>query len=279
MFKIVANDVWAFDAEWVPDPVSGRAAYDLPSTLSDFEVIEEMWRQGGATPENPKPYLKTVLCRVVSVACVTRKVLKPGEVRLALFSLPEPKESPLDEGVLIERFLSGIGKNKPQLVGFNSISADVMILVQRGVVNGLRIPEFCKRPEKPWEGNDYFARFSDWNVDLREDLGGSGRTVPSLHEIATACGIPGKIDVSGEGVVDLWLNSEVRRIVQYNEWDALTTYLLWLRTAHFGGFLTTKSYEAEQAQLEELLVAKSQDPANDHLPTFLDRWRSLRRTD
>lgn len=277
MFKTVANDVWAFDAEWVPDPTSGRAAYNLPSTLSDVEVIDEMWARGGATPENPKPYLKTVLCRVVSVACVTRKCSKPGDVRLTLFSLPEPKESTLAEGVLIERFLSGVGKSKPQLVGFNSISADVMILVQRGVVNGLRIPEFCKRPDKPWEGPDYFARFSDSNVDLREVLGGSGRTVPTLHEIATSCGIPGKLDVSGEGVIDLWLNGEYRRIVQYNEWDALTTYLLWLRTAHFGGFLTTENYQAEQKQLEELLIAKSQDPANDHLPTFLERWRALRR--
>lgn len=277
MFKLVANEVWAFDAEWVPDPVSGRAALDLPSTLSDMEVMDEMWKHGGATPENPKPFLKTVLCRVVSVACVTRKCSKSGDVRLALFSLPEPKESPLDEGVLIERFLSGIGKNKPQLVGFNSISADVMILVQRGVVNGLRIPEFCKRPDKPWEGNDYFARSSDWNVDLREVLGGFGRTVPTLHEVATACGIPGKIGVSGDSVVDLWFNGEIRRIVQYNEWDALTTYLLWLRTAHFAGFLATEAYEAEQEQLEQLLIAKCQDSANDHLPTFLDRWRALRR--
>ena len=277
MFKLVANDVWAFDAEWVPDPVSGRAALDLPSSMSDVEVIEAMWKHGGATEENPKPYLKTVLCRVVSVACVTRKCSRPGDVRLALFSLPEPKESPLAEGALIERFLSGIGKSKPQLVGFNSISADVMILVQRGVVNGLRIPEFCKRPDKPWEGNDYFARSSDWNVDLREELGGFGRTVPTLHEIATACGIPGKIGVSGDSVVDLWSNGEIRRIVQYNEWDALTTYLLWLRTAHFAGFLTTGEYQAEQDQLEQLLIGKSQAPENDHLPTFLERWRTLRR--
>lgn len=278
MFKTVANDVWAFDAEWVPDPRSGRAAYNLPSALTDLEVIDEMWKQGGATPEDPTPYLKTVLCRVVSVACVTRKYVKPGDVRVNLFSLPEPKESPLAEDVLIERFLSGVGKNKPQLVGFNSVSADVMILVQRGVVNGLRIPEFCKRPDKPWEGNDYFVRNGEGHVDLRQVLGGSGRSVPSLHEIATACGIPGKLDVSGEGVVDLWLNGEYRRIVQYNEWDALTTYLLWLRTAHFGGFLSTGEYQAEQDQLEQLLIAKSQDAANDHLPTFLDRWRALRRT-
>ena len=44
MFKSVQDKVWAFDAEWVPDPVTGRAVYRLPAELSDEEVVAEMWR-------------------------------------------------------------------------------------------------------------------------------------------------------------------------------------------------------------------------------------------
>ena len=45
MFKTVANEVWAFDAEWVPDPEAGRVLYRLLEALTDREVetlIERM---------------------------------------------------------------------------------------------------------------------------------------------------------------------------------------------------------------------------------------------
>ena len=64
MFKSVHDRVWAFDAEWVPDPRTGSAVYDLPPSMDEAAVLEEMWRRGrGDGDENvPRPYLKTVLC-------------------------------------------------------------------------------------------------------------------------------------------------------------------------------------------------------------------------
>ena len=62
MFKTVKNRVWAFDAEWIPDPAAGRLLYDLPDEAPDVDVLRHMWRQGGATDEDPTPYLKTVVC-------------------------------------------------------------------------------------------------------------------------------------------------------------------------------------------------------------------------
>lgn len=73
MFKTIGKRIWAFDLEWVPDPDAGRRVYDLPNEMSDDDVILEMWKKGGATEENPQPYIKTVLCRVVSVAVVSRE--------------------------------------------------------------------------------------------------------------------------------------------------------------------------------------------------------------
>ena len=73
MFKTVAKDVWAFDVEWVPDADAGRRLHQLPQDLEEAEVFEAMWKAGGATEEEPMPYPKTVLCRVVSIAAVVRK--------------------------------------------------------------------------------------------------------------------------------------------------------------------------------------------------------------
>jgi hypothetical protein len=276
MIKLVHDEVWVFDVEWVPDVASGRRAYELAADLDDRAVLEEMWRRGGATQADPRPYLKTILCRVVSIAAVIRKRTQGGSVSLNLFSLPEPGNGAPDEATLVSRFLTKVGKVKPQLVGFNSQSADLVVLQQRALVHGLSLPEFCARPNKPWEGPDYFARHSDHHIDLKEEFGGWGKATPSLHEFATACRIPGKTDTDGTNVVDLWLAGNVRRIVQYNECDAISTYLVWLRAALMAGHVTPQAFQQEEQQLETLLEARSKQPGHEHLGEYLTRWRALR---
>ncbi len=52
MFKTVKNRVWAFDAEWIPDPLAGRMLYKLPNDMPSKEIFEVMWEKGGATEED-----------------------------------------------------------------------------------------------------------------------------------------------------------------------------------------------------------------------------------
>ena len=201
MFKTVNKDVWAFDAEWVPDPEAGRRLYQLPEDTSDSEVIRKMWEEGGADEENPMPYLKTTICRVISIAAVVRTEKENGDVALSLTALPHDITDPQQttEAAILSRFLNAVGEKKPQLVGFNSAKADLKVLLQRAVANGIQAAKFAKRPNKPWEGYDYFdARNSEGHVDLIEILGSYGKSNPSLNEMATVCGIPGKMGVSGE---------------------------------------------------------------------------------
>lgn len=277
MFKSIANEVWAFDAEWVPDPAAGRLLYGLPDTMSDREVVHDMWRRHGATAETPRPYLKTVLCRVVSIAAVIRRVLPDMTVRLQLASLPEDpaNHNARDEASLLGRFLTVLGQRRPQLVGFNSQAADLKIFLQRGIVRGITAPEFGRRPAKPWDGVDYFARANEGHIDLLEVVRGRGNTMPSLHELATLSGIPGKLDIDGQHVAELWLDGEFERIVQYNEFDALTTYLVWLRMAHFGGFFSPEAYAAEQDRVRALLAEKAQTPRCAHLVSYREAWDRL----
>ena len=277
MIKSVMQRVWAFDAEWVPDPEAGRLLYDVPDSVQDpHEVMRIMWERGGATAEDPTPFLKMIVCRVVSIAAVERRVKPGGEVSLALTSLPHDVSDPeqTGEAAVVGSFLEAIGRTKPQLVGYNSIDSDLKILVQRAVVKGVRAAAFASRPDKPWEGVDYFARSSDWNIDLRAILGGFGRAVPSLHELATLSGIPGKMEVDGNQVAQLWLAGDLRKIVEYNEFDALTTYLVWLRTAHFAGHFTPEEYAEEQLRLRAMI----EDLAGKrtHLRKYLDEWDRLR---
>ena len=278
MFKTVKNRVWAFDAEWIPDPLAGRMLYKLPNDMPNKEIFEVMWEKGGATEEDPMPYLKTVLCRIVSIAAVDR--LKTGsDVKLHLLSLPRDSKDPdqTDEQNVVGTFLSKVGEYKPQLVGFNSASADIKAMIQRSVVLGLSMPAFCKRPNKPWEGDDYFdSRNSEASVDLKDVIGGWGKATPSLNEIATLSGIPGKMDVDGQQVASLWLDGNLDKIIAYNEFDALTTYLVWLRVAHFGGHFSTEQYEQEQQLVRDLINTEVTENGKDHLNDFLGEWDRLR---
>lgn len=279
MFKNIKERVWAFDAEWVPDPTTGRALYNLAADMPDRDVIREMWQRNGATDENPHPFLKLVMCRVVSIAMVSRKRDRMNRIRLVLHSLPKVAngETRSDEASILKVFLDSVGKYRPQLVGFNSKGSDLRILVQRGIVQGIVADMFCDRPSKPWDGADYFAqRGSDWNIDLMRAVGGFGRSTPSLNELAVASGIPGKMDgFDGGSVVEAWLEGDIGRIVRYNECDALTTYLVWLRVAHFAGLVDGRGYREEKSQLRNLLEEKAQSPANGHLARFLQEWDRL----
>ncbi len=277
MFKSMSKNVWAFDAEWVPDPTAGKRLLQLPEDTTDAEVIQKMWEYGGADEENPMPYLKTCICRIVSIAAVIRTQKGNGEVALTLTALPhdlEDKEQ-TNESEILSRFLEAIGDRQPQLVGFNSAKADLKIMVQRAVANGIQAEKFTKRPNKPWEGYDYFdSRNSDAHIDLIDIFGGYGKSSPSLNEMATVCGIPGKMGVDGQEVAPLWLEGRWAEIVAYNECDALTTYLLWLRLAHFGGFFNPEEYQIEQQRDRNLLSTEGTLPGKEHLLEFLERWEN-----
>jgi len=271
MIKNIPEEVWAFDCEWVPDLQAGRLLYHLPEELPSQEVLRIMWEQGGATPENPTPFLRTLFCRVVSIATVIRRTLKNGEVQLYLQALPEsPDDTAQDEPYILRRFLQdGVAARSPQLVGFNSRNADIRILTQRAIVNGLSLKSLCDRLDaKPWESAD---------VDLMEMVSGFGKNYAvSLHEIATLSGIPGKLDTTGDDVCGLWYSGHRKEIVQYNCFDALTTYLVWLRMAYFSGRLTEESYRVEQQRVKRLIDERLQKPENAFLRKYLDAWRALK---
>jgi predicted PolB exonuclease-like 3'-5' exonuclease len=109
-------------------------------------------------------------------------------------------------------------------------------------------------------------------------LGGWGeKRGVSLHEIATVSGIPGKFDTAGEEVAELWLNGKLAEIVHYNCYDALTTYLVWLRLAHFAGHFDNAQYEDEQQRVRDLLMDLSEKPETAFLEAYFDEWERLQQ--
>ncbi len=277
MIKSLQPRLFSFDAEWVPDPGAAQALYNIPHdpphSLAD--AFNRLWAEGGANAENPRPYLKTIVCRVVSIAGIFREQ-SGGGVDLKLVSLPtDPDDAAKStERQILTLFLKAVGSKKPQLVGYNSINADLPIIVQRAVVHGLSGFGFGDRPDKPWEGMDYFSTAGDAHVDLAFLLG-RGSNTPRLHEAATLSAIPGKVDTAGDQVWSLYLQGNLQAIVDYNEFDAFTTHLLWARMAHFSGLLNAAAYAREQELVEALLIRESEG-GKAHLKRYLAEWQRLR---
>ena len=281
MFKTIQKEVWAYDAEWVPDANAGRVLYELPEEMPEAEVIQHMWEQNGASEENPRPFLKLALCRVVSIAFVRRKSDRYGEISLDLRSQPKTpiKLEDCNEADILSSFFNSVGQKRPQLVGFNSAGSDLPIFIQRGIIQGIQATAFCQRPDKPWEGVDYFSRDSEWNVDLMHAVGGWGKAQPSLNELARQSGIPCKIGgADGSSTAESWLAGDIDGIVQYNEQDALTTYQVWLRTAFFAGRLSAQQFQDEQKLLRKMIEHRTETPGNEHLVEYLEEWERLRRS-
>lgn len=276
MLKRVFPVTLAFDCEWIPDAPAIRRTFGIDPSVPDAEAVERAWADARKSPDEAQPFLKLALCRIVSVCAVVRKQ-NNSEVDLKIITIPGLDDiASWDEAKIIRSFLLGVGKNSAQLVGYNCITSDIPALMQRALVNRISSPEFARRPDKPWEGNDYFSSFSDSVFDIAKTVS-SGRLMPTLHQLATACRIPGKLDVLGTQVYDLWVAGSYREIIEYNVFDALTTYLLWLRCCLFAGLLSATDHEQEEARLRSLLETEM-SKGNGYLERYLSAWSQLQNS-
>ena len=74
----------------------------------------------------------------------------------------------------------------------------------------------------------------------------------------------------------MWLEGRLDEIVAYNECDALTTYLLWLRMAHSIGHFDSEQYAEEQRLLRDMIKQEAESPERRrHLLAYLSKWESL----
>lgn len=272
---------WFFDLEWVPDAAGARKLYGLSPETTELEAMETIWKNThGYSSATPRPFVKYLLSRVVSVAFLSRNVVfvdSERRVEFRLHSLPklplagDPLET--TEQHLIERFLRYVGQRQPQLVGYNSSESDIQVLIQRGLINEVAAPDFCRRPEARWDKRDYFARWdNEFHLDLMKLF--SFQFKPSLNDLARLCGFPGKIDANGDQVPDMWLAGQLDKIVEYNQIDTLNTYLVWLRVMYFCGKITDEDYQSELIDFREFLEMELEKPERTFLGRFIERFEA-----
>lgn len=101
------------------------------------------------------------------------------------------------------------GYERPVIVGHYVADFDLRFLWQRAFVNGVRMPAFWPVDPKSW-GKEVKDTMLMW--------AGAKGTI-SLDNLCKALGVPGKTDVDGSMVAEMWKNKEYQRIGEYCAMD------------------------------------------------------------
>ncbi len=253
-------NVFAFDIETVPDVAGGRRLHGLEG-LDDHAAAEALLAM--RREETGNDFLRLPLHRVVVISVAARI----GD-RFTVFSLGDGGD---DEAELIQRFYEGIERYVPRLVSWNGSGFDLPVLHYRALMHGISAPRYWETgdQDRDFRFNNYHNRFHDRHTDLMDVLAGfSGRAVAPLDQVATLCGLPGKLGMSGADVRGQIEQGRFAAVRDYCEHDVLNTYLLWLRFELMRGVLDPDGYDRECQRVHETLI----DAQRPHLDEFLEAW-------
>ena len=153
--------------------------------------------------------------------------------------------------VITENFWRGWEKyRRPTLVSFNGRGFDLPLMELTAFRYGLSLPGWFQSTGKPSEQlrNRYNTAA---HIDLCELLTnfGSTRFNGGLNLAANLIGKPGKMDVQGNMVQDLYDQGKLAEINDYCRCDVLDTYFVFLRTRVLIGQL---SIDVEQEIVAEV---------------------------
>jgi predicted PolB exonuclease-like 3'-5' exonuclease len=174
--------------------------------------------------------------------------------------------------VLAEHFWRGWEKyRRPTLVSFNGRTFDLPLLELAAFRYGISVPGWFNVTAKSFE--QFRNRFNlDAHIDLQEILTnfGSTRFSGGLNLAANLLGKPGKMDIQGHMVQDLYNDGKLVEINDYCRCDVLDTYFVFLRTRVLFGAISLDEEQGLIGQTKSWLMKKSADMPAYRI--YLDRW-------
>ncbi len=171
--------------------------------------------------------------------------------------LDEPQFRP---HVIAENFWRGWEKyGRPTLVSFNGRGFDVPLLELAAFRYGISVPGWFQAGGKSFDQprNRYNAKA---HIDLCELLTnfGSTRFTGGLNLAANLLGKPGKMDVQGDMVQDMYEAGRLAEINDYCRCDVLDTFFVFLRSRVVAGQVSLATEQKIIAQTKEWLQQQAE---------------------
>ena len=160
------------------------------------------------------------------------------------------------EKEMIKNFLNFIDKKEPKLISFNGRAFDMPMLMIRAMKYNLSCFAYFEKENRDTNKNkwdNYRSRYSDrFHVDLMDHIGEFGAVRGlKLDLLCKMTGLPGKYDVQGGEVSELYYKNEIVKIKEYCESDVLNTYWLYLKYELLKGNITIEEYFSNIQSMKE----------------------------
>jgi predicted PolB exonuclease-like 3'-5' exonuclease len=186
-----------------------------------------------------------------------------------LVALDEQQSRPHE---ITKQFWAGWLKNqRPRLVSFNGRGFDIPLLELCAFRYGIPIPDWFAEDARNFDQPRYRYNTAA-HFDLHEWLTNSGasRFTGGLSLAANLIGKPGKMDVAGHMVQDLWDAGKAAEIHDYCRGDVLDTYFVFLRSRVVAGDIDLKREHALIEQAREWIEKKAE--TSPGLARYLAAW-------
>lgn len=204
----------------------------------------------------------------IPVSVVVAKI-DAGYALIDLVALDDPEFRP---HVITDHFWRGWeGYKRPTLVTFNGRTFDLPLLELAAFRYGLSLRGWFNIEDKNWE--QHRGRYNlQAHLDLHDVLTNFGATRfhGGLNLVANVLGKPGKMDVQGHMVQDLFNAGKLGEINDYCRCDVLDTYFVFLRTSVLLGRI---SLDREQELIEQTKTwLTERAPQVAVYRHYLDNW-------
>jgi DNA polymerase elongation subunit (family B) len=106
-----------------------------------------------------------------------------------------------------------LGNRFPMIIGHNVANFDIRFIIQRSIALGIRIPGWFPLNTKPW-GSEVFDTMTAW-AGVKDTI--------SLDNLCAALGLPGKGDIDGSMVGQMFADGRHAEIAEYCRADVERT--------------------------------------------------------
>jgi len=232
------------DTESVPDgELLARVKYP-DQGLTPEQAVEKARAQARESSWNGSDFLPVTFQFPVAVCVIN--VGKDFDIQ-KITCLDAPLFRPAE---IVQKFWKGVEARKAKLVTFNGRGFDLPLLEFAAYRQRVSMANYL---------NSSRNRFGGGALDLQEFFTNYGacRMVGGLDLLAKMIGLPGKLDVSGGQVLEMYQRGELQAINDYCLFDTLDTYFIFLRSRVMTGELDREEETKVVAEAREFLEGQT----------------------